>query len=297
MRIESEIEVPFAAPHADSESGLKVRVGAVPAFLSDAVSAWEGWQTAPGRLLLNVDGAARYLVTNRGREVVVDPLGDDARVRAFLLGSVLGACLQWRGYLTLHASAIETGAGAVLFMGPRGVGKSTLLAALIDRGYRMMADDVSGVAMDADGRPEVFGAFPHVRLCADALERLGWNGKPRALEPTWGEPRKWCVPVERFRDAPLAVRGLFLLATGNGDSATIQPASGSAAFAGVVRNTYRRRLVRALGFQRRHFRMVQVVVRHAPIVRVRRPRDGFRLDTLADRIVEYLEGARSAKSG
>ena len=43
-----------------------------------------------------------------------------------LVGSVLVACLQQRGVLTQHAGAIETEAGAVLFLGHSGAGKSTL---------------------------------------------------------------------------------------------------------------------------------------------------------------------------
>ena len=293
LHIRSEIEVPFAVSAAEAEPDLTVRVGNVPASLSGSTRAWAGWQAAPDRLLLNVDRTARYLITERGREVVVDPVADgDGAIGPFLLGSVLGACLQQRGRLTLHASAIETDAGAVLFAGRRGVGKSTLLAAFLDRGYRMLADDVSAVAPGPDGRPEVFGAFPHIRLWADAMERLGWSRKKRALEEVRGPRRKWCVPVERFRDGPLAVRAVFVLASGDGQSIAIQPAPVSAAFASLVEQTYRPRLMRELGLERPHFRMVGSVVRHAQIVRARRPRNGFQLDALADRIGEYLEAAR-----
>ena len=297
LRIRSEIEVPFAALGPDAEPDLSVRIGAVPASLSDATSAWGGWQAAPARVLLNVGGTARYLIAERGREVVVDPCEGGGAVRGFLLGSVLGACLQLRGCLTLHASAIETDAGAALFAGPQGVGKSTLLAALLDRGYRMLADDVSGIARGAGGRPEVSGAFPHIRLWADAMDRLRWNGTPRALEEVRGTRRKWCVPVEAFRDAPLAVRAVFVLSAHDGDSIVIRPAPASAAFASLVRHTYRLRLVRELGLGRRHFRMVGATVRHVPVVRVGRPRDSFRLDALADRIVEYLEDPRFPTGG
>lgn len=290
LRIRSEIEAPFAASGGEAAPDLVIRVGAVPVSLSDATHGWGGWQFAPGRLLLNVAGTARYLITERGRQVVVAPGKDrGGGVGAFLFGSVLGACLQQRGRLTVHASAIETDAGAVLFAGPRGVGKSTLLAALLDRGYRMLADDVSGVALDAGGRPEVFGAFPHVRLWADVVERLRWDGRERALEEVRGGRRKWCVAVERFRDAPLAVRAVFVLSASDGDAVAVEAAPASAAFASLVEQTYRPRMVRELGLERDHFRMVGAVVRHAPVVRVRRPRTGFQLAALADRIVECLE--------
>lgn len=295
LRIRSEIEFPFAASAAEAEPDLTIRFGAVPASLRGSTRAWSNWQAAPDRLLLNVAGTARYLITDRGREVVVAPVehGDGA-VGPYLLGSVLGACLQQRGRLTVHASAIETDAGAALFAGPRGVGKSTLLAAFLDRGYRMLADDVSAVAPGADGRPEVFAAFPHIRLWAETMERMRWKRKPRALEEARGARRKWCVPVEGFRDAPLVVRNVFVLSAGGGESVAIEPAPVSAAFASLVQQTYRPRLVRELRLGRRHFRMVESVVRHARIVSVTRPRHGFQLDALAERIGEYLAAARCA---
>ena len=298
LRIRSEIETPFAASGAEADPDLTIRVGAVPPSLGDSTRSWARWQVAPGRLLLTVDGTARYLIAERGREVVVAPAQDgDGAVGAFLCGSVLGACLQQRGRLTLHASAVETSAGAVLFAGPRGVGKSTLLAALLDRGYRMLADDVSGIALEAGGRPEVFGAFPAIRLWGDVMERLRWDGRGRTLEEARGDRRKWSVSVERFRAAPLPLRAVFLLSTHDRDSIAVEPVPASPAFASLVRHTYRPGLVRALGLERRHFRMVGAVVRHAPVVRVRRPRDSFQLDALADRMVAYLERPPSAVGG
>ena len=298
LRIRSEIEVPFTVPGAEAEPDLTIRLGAVPVSLRDVTSVWGGWQAAPGRVLLNVRGTARYLIAERGREVVVDPCeGSGGAVRAFLLGSVLGACLQQRGRLTLHASAVETDAGAALFAGPQGVGKSTLLAALLHRGYRMLADDVSAITLDADGSPQVSGAFPHLRLWADVMDLLRWNGTERAIEEVRGARSKWCVPVERFRDAPLAVRAVFVLSAHGGDSIAIWPAPASTAFASLVEHTYRPRLVRELGLERRHFRMVGATVRHAPVIRVGRPRDSFQIDALVDRIVEYLGDARLAESG
>ena len=293
LRIRSEIEVPFAESGPEATPDLTIRVGAVPTSLSDATNAWGGWQAAPGRLLLNVDGTTRFLIREEGRQVAVTPaVNDYGAAGAFLLGSVLGACLQQRGRLTLHASAIATGEGAVLFAGDSGAGKSTLLAAFLDRGYSGLADDVSAVVLDAEGRPLVLGAFPHVRLWADAMERLEWHGKRRALEDMRGESRKWCVLAERFRESALGVRAVLVLSTHDRDAVTVQPVPKSAAFASLVRHTYRPRLVRELGFARAHFRMVAATVNHVQVVRIRRPRDAFRLDELADRIVEYLGNGR-----
>lgn len=296
LRIRSEIEVPFAIPGAEAEPDLSIRFGAVPESLSGAARVGP-WQVAPGRVVLNANGVARYLIRD-GREIVVEvsgAVGGEPDVRTFLVGSVLGACLQLRGRFALHGSAVETGAGAALFLGDRGSGKSTLLAALLDRGFRMLADDVCAIALDADGRPEVFGGFPQVRLWAAAMERLGWNRKPAVLEEARGRRRKWSVPVERFRDAPLAVRTIFVLSNRDQDGISIEPAAPSAALVSLSRHTYRPRLVPLLGLERTRFRMAAASVRHASVIHVRRPRGGFLLEALAERIAESVGEDRFAR--
>ena len=94
------------------------------------------WQSAPGLLLLSVEEVARYLIVdNREMRIQRLPGSIESDVRIFLLGSVLGALLHARQMLVLHASAIQTEQGAVLFIGRSGAGKSTLLGALLLRGY------------------------------------------------------------------------------------------------------------------------------------------------------------------
>ncbi|MGI4730626.1 MAG: hypothetical protein ACRYFW_02615 [Janthinobacterium lividum] len=74
-------------------------------------------EIAPGvaadrrRFWMDVPDVARILVWS-GREIVVDPAprADDAAIRAFLLGSAMGALLHQRGLLPLHASAVAMGA-------------------------------------------------------------------------------------------------------------------------------------------------------------------------------------------
>jgi HprK-related kinase A len=62
-----------------------------------------------------------------------------------LLAAEMGMNLQMalgaRGYLLLHASAVERDGRAVLMTGISGAGKSTLAALLMGRGWRLMGDE------------------------------------------------------------------------------------------------------------------------------------------------------------
>ena len=287
LRIRSEIALPFLPAPPAAEPDVVIRVGAGPAALPAPAAAGPApWQAAPGAFLLDVDGVARYHVRD-GREIVVEPAGSGGdALSTFLLGSVLGACLQQRGILTLHASAIETDAGAVLFAGASGSGKSTLLAALLERGYAMLADDVTGVVFDAGGRPTALSAFPAVRLWDDALEALVWPagsaGRVRK------ELDKRVVPVDRFCRAPLGVRAVFTLASHNRDAIEIEPAPPALAFGALLRHTYRKRYLAGAGRQPEHFRAVAALSRHAPLWQVTRPMHPYLLSALADEVEDRL---------
>ena len=51
-------------------------------------------------------------------------------------------------FLMLHAASLETNGKAVLFLGKAGAGKSTLAAALVSRGWRLLSDEFGLVDME-----------------------------------------------------------------------------------------------------------------------------------------------------
>lgn len=63
--------------------------------------------------------------------------------------AVFEGCLNWciytytYQYLVIHAAALERGGRAVLLPAPPGSGKSTLCAALVSRGWRLLTDELS----------------------------------------------------------------------------------------------------------------------------------------------------------
>jgi hypothetical protein len=52
---------------------------------------------------------------------------------------------HWMG--AVHASAVSSGKGAVLFTAESGSGKSTFAAMLLNKGYRVLADDYSPISL------------------------------------------------------------------------------------------------------------------------------------------------------
>lgn len=173
LNVRSHIPLRFVRARKRLTWDVDIRLGRTPEALPEAELRRGIWQASAGDFLLRAKGVARYRVTG-GRRIVGEPEhgADPAMVEAILAGSAMAALLQQRGVVTLHASAVQTSAGAVLFAGHSGSGKSSLLAALVARGYTMLADDVVGIVLDARGRPVVLSAHPGCRLWAPAMDLL-----------------------------------------------------------------------------------------------------------------------------
>ncbi len=154
LNIYSEIPLPELLPGTEAPPDITICCRDVPGILLGKTTKFGIWEARKGELLLKIDHIAHYLILD-GREIRVEAaVGSTAEdIRVFLLGSAMAALLHQRRLLVLHASSIQTERGAVLFMGRSGSGKSTLSAALVQRGYPLLADDVSAVTLNVTTQP------------------------------------------------------------------------------------------------------------------------------------------------
>ena len=311
LRVRSALPLPFASlpgvpggeRGSSDEPDVTVRLVEATATLPAPARAGVRsvvWEAAPGGFVLNVDGVARYLVTG-GCDVTVEPRGgDDRDVGHFLAGPVFVALLRQRGVVAFRASAIATEAGAVLFAGGSGVGKSALLAGLVARGHAMLADAATAVVPDGSGRPEALPAFPRIHLWADALDALGSRG--RAGETVRAGVEKYPVPAQRFHAAPLPVRAVYVLGAHNRSGVELVPIQPGNAFELLCLYTCRTPFPDAAGGGPAHFRIVSTLARRTPVVHVGRPMyslrvDAARLDAVADRIGDRLRDGGGTEEG
>ena len=307
LRVRSPVPLPFVAlcmraPVYD----VTAQLGTVPASLHTLlhsrryVNGWPEWETAPRIFLLRVQGVAHFLITE-GRNILVEPHGgDDREIGKHFSKVAWTSLLLQRGIVPFHASAVASKEGAVLFLGRSGAGKSSLLGALLKRGYAMLADDVVGIvpnsslsrasascfpALSACSRFLALPAYPRLRLCTDALDALAWRGQ--ALEEG-KRSGKHLVPVRRFHTSPLPIRSLCLLDSHSRSNIEIETVRGSSAIEALRRQALLKRLVNGLGWRGEHFHTVAAMVRQAPVVRVKRPASSFWLEALADRVEAHL---------
>lgn len=287
LRFASSFPLPELMPADPVENpDVTVRLDRVPVSLSFPSACGVTWQSAPGRFLLTVKNVARYLVIEN-REVVVDPLDGSAEadVRAFLLGSVLGVLLHARPMIVLHASVLQTARGAVLFMGRSGVGKSTLLAAFLQRGYAMLAEDKAGIVVDDTGTARVMPGSPLVQLTRESVSVLRYQVDESQL---WGSREKYVVPIKRFSPRPEVLAAAYSLGTHNRGDILLEPLAPLDRFRVLNRHVYRRRLIPRAARRQLQFRILGTVAAQIRVACVVRPEHPVLLDQLVGRIERDL---------
>ncbi len=103
---------------------------------------------------------------------------DERLVRLFCLSNVFAAILNQRKIFPLHAAAIKIEDHLVLICGHSGVGKSTLVASLLSKGYKIFADDVCVPFISPDGKVYMQSSYPMMKFWKDTL-----NLFPKLVEP------------------------------------------------------------------------------------------------------------------
>ena len=296
MIFTSPIPLPFALPSRSltHEVDFTVSLGKTPERLPNPSrkrtlkpARMGRWEMTKDAFLMDVPGVARYLVTGRDH-VRVSLYGDEYLAGVYLAGTVFNVLLMQRGIILFHASSIMTENGAVLFLGPSGIGKSSILAALLNRSYSILSDDASGIVLDADKRFLVLPAFFCTRLRMDTLKMVGWRVPAQTLMREGTD--KHTLPVERFHSTPAPLHSVYILTRKDIPDVRIKRLAIFPAFKWLHKYVYKKYILTGTGHQLKLFGTLEKISKTRPVSLVERPIHPFLFDMLADRISADLRG-------
>jgi hypothetical protein len=150
------------------------------------------------------DGNAISLYSN-------DEISPDLE-RLPLFGFGLAAVLCQRGLWVFHGSAVEVNGQAVVIVGDKTAGKSTLISAFISKGYQLISDDVTALSI-LNNEIYVLPGTPSIKLWPDAAAAigLGVNNLPKVHQYT--EKRNYIIK-ERFCDQGRRIDTVIVLGYG-----------------------------------------------------------------------------------
>ncbi len=287
LTIESQIELPelLSSDHT-GDSDLIIKYGPAPTSLPDCTKKGVTYEIAKDQFLLDLKDIARYYISH-GNQIIIDrkenSLDDDIRI--FLLGSCLGAILQQRKVLPMHASAIDYNGEAVLFTGISGAGKSSTANAFRLKGYKMLTDDVCPIIFQG-GNPFALPGYPQSKLWDDTLHRL--EVEYENLKMIRNKINKRAIPItEQFVSTPLPVKALYILQPSTRDGVELFDVENVNKFRLIKNMTYRKYLLKDIGAINHHFMDATRLANLIPVKRIRRSH-AFCLDEVVDLIEKDL---------
>jgi hypothetical protein len=189
-----------------------------------------------------------FSVSADGSRVASRPLDgcDRLVLQNFLFGQVLGVALVRQGIEPLHAAVVRVDDYAVGFLGDCTFGKSTLLAAFLEAGHRVLTDDLLILDRRAGDAVALPGAG-RIKLLPDSASRF-------VADPEGGSPlnpmtvkRSFPIDVSRRQREGLPLRLLFLLPDpeerDRSSAIEIRPASRAEMARELLKNTFTDQIV------------------------------------------------------
>lgn len=281
----------------------EMRCGAAPATEADEAIAIDWREARPepaadprtvhrlderGTFELRIPGVAHFEIEPQRIVVHPAPGADERGVRVFLLGSAIGALLQLRGLTVLHGSAVELpDGGAAVFCGRSTAGKSTTAAALMARGYPVLADDLAAVRLTDDGQAWCLPGLARTKLWLDALQALGLADQAHdgtRVLPTH-DKHSLALAADNIAQGPVPLRRFFELRPGDGGELAFTPVTGVEKLSVLLSHAYRPEFVQAMGRQGALLRAAAAIAPRLKMHRIVRPRERQTLDA----IVVWLE--------
>ena len=264
----------------------QISFGAVPRSLYGDALGETTWQMRDDQFLLRGEGD-HYFHYRRGKGITIERgvNADLSEEELWLNGSVYSAIASINGLLPIHASAVACNEGVYAFTAPAAGGKSTLVAALADRGLPMFCDDTLVLDLSDPGRIMCLPGHKRLKLRADALELTGAKREEKVSQTV---EKFYARPASGDVGRTLPLMRLLFLEEG--------PAPSIAAIAGAERFTRMQDdhqtahlFASARRFDRaKQFAHLARLAKQIEMARFVRPLDPTRFDESVDLVTQYV---------
>ncbi len=288
------VRAPFPLMAMRSGTGIPLEVredGSLPENIGEPLLHWVEGDRSIVRLYQESD---EYLMWVEGDDWFhIDPAAPSItcmgsiggpRREARIFGLPAALCYMARGYVAVHAAAVDVDGSALLLAAPGRHGKTTLAAAFAGQGYRLLAEDTT--CYRPFGDPSVLPGPAMLRLRPDVYEHLSL---PRATVAASDPERVFVILDEAGRgdSEPVPLRGVVFLRVWDQDEIALERVASDRVVPDLWTLTFN------LPTDRSRTDCFQAVVGLAttvPIWNLHRPLSFEQLPTVIDRIVSTCLG-------
>ena len=286
FRVRSEWPLPFARRRTGGLAEIDLERGS-PARFARAIEAaratapdertWRrGVRLEDGQMYLRWPERFEFLVSADGRAIAARPADGEPRetFHVYLLGLALSFALLKRGFDALHATTVIVDGSAVAFLGDSGYGKSSLAAAFLQTGHRLLTDDLLVLTPDRAGFVAHPGP-PRIKLFPE-IARAVFGKNVRGTRVAKATP-KMVIPLRRHHAAASAVplRTMYVLPPPGrarlSTTVSIRRISKREACLALLRNAFNTSVTEPQRL-RRQFAFAAAIAANVPIKQITYPR-------------------------
>jgi len=252
LSIRSHWPLPYpAGPHGNYEQ-VELYEGSPALFASAAANAahclaptmaFRHARLQDGTDYLQWSGLFEFVISTDGQRIA-GRCSRKTAIESFhthLLGQVISFALLKKRIEPLHATVVVFDGAAVAFLGDSGYGKSSLAAACLHAGARLLTDDLLVIKYMGE-RWLAFPGPPRIKLFRESAEM--YLGARAVGVHLYGPTSKLVIPIrsDQAVQAPIPLKRIFRLrrpterATSN--RVTIRRRSRRQAFLDLITNTY-----------------------------------------------------------
>lgn len=249
-----------------------------------------------GRTYLRWTDVFEFLVSADGKQILYRALrhASAESLQTYLLGQALSFTLLSLGREPLHGACVAINDRAVALLGDCGYGKSTLAAALLARGHRLVTDDLISLDMRRDVC-FVHPGLPRLKLFPAVARRLLGAASGRSAAMIHGTSKRILAlgPDQSVRQ-PMPLAALYVLAKPDGSGspgAHIDGLSGREAFLEVVRGAFNLTVLDSKRYASQ-FAFASRLVSAVPIRRLAYPRDFSLLSATCDALLGDFDSVK-----
>ena len=302
VRIASDWVLPFDTPAADAGAPDVVIHREIPAHYRDEVA--RVIEREPPRDASNIQrrlgdalyvcwqGLFDFVVTDSGRDIFSRPLQAEAgeSFHTYLFNQVLSFALLRRGREPLHSSSVVVGGRAVAFLGDCGYGKSSLAAACIHAGHRLLTDDLL-VTEETEAGWIAHPGPSRMKLYPEMADHFFGPGAPRVPMNADTPKAILSIPPESMVTSAVPLAALVVLRPPAGDEAGVELAriSPREAFVAFTTNTFND-LARGPDGLRHHLEWASRLASGVPAWRLSYPRDRGVFPEVVERVARLAAG-------
>jgi hypothetical protein len=288
LHIDSEVELPELHQCPAEKPDAIIRKGTVPESLLKVLKKGMHFESNENEFLLRVDGVAKYYVTQGEIIIAPNPSALESDIRVFLLSLVLGALLQKHGFLCLHGSAILYKEKAVIFTGNSGMGKSTLAAVFMQKGFSTFSDDICAIKPNVNKKPILYRGPAYLKLWDDSLQKLALG--TTGLVQVRNKINKYMLGTSFEKLANNAeIRKIYVLTPSNKNNIQLEHPEGIEKFRKLQEQIYKHPFITGSQNQVTLFEILQQIITHIPCSAISRPMVLFNARQIAEAVISDLE--------